>query len=547
MSITTIRRLTGYGAALVLFLFAITSYYSAKTAPLLHAYSPMDDSYIFIRYADNILSGQGVVWNRGGEPTYGASSTTYLALVTIVREFLRHNAALVLQGLSWAMAVILVFALSAVGRVACKTELMRKTPFILFLTATFILTSQPFLYHALTGMETTLAMVVNTLLIGAVLCLLRAPSRNKAILVGLTGYLCYLTRPDTGLYAVLFPALAIWLLIPSNQRLGLFLCCFGSLGLLLGLDLVWKTAIFGSPLPLSYFVKKEGFYNGYIGHQNWNDVGYLLEFFRQAFPFIALIIFTAQRRHLRLLAVFLLPVLVHFAYLFSVVQIMGNNARYYMPALPFLVIPAILTLDDFVADWDKHLAASWQWVVTRLVLLSACVIALSSLVGEKLAGAYRIFVLEAQDRVNGRTQQIGHGPETNWAEAVAAMSHVIASLPAGAVVAMSEVGYPGAVAPQVQIIDLAGLNDNATAHQGFSVARLLQRKPDLIWLPHYHYTRLVAAILDSSSIRDEYDVYPNAFEYGIAIRKDSPYRQHITDELRAARKDFTIESAETQR
>ncbi len=121
------------------------------------------------------------------------------------------------------------------------------------------------------------------------------------------------------------------------------------------------------------------------------------------------------------------------------------------------------------------------------------------------------------------------------------MAKLVSTLPSDAVVAMSEVGYPSALALQVEIIDLEGLNDNLTAHQGFSLKRLLERRPDFIWFPHYHYTKLVLTLLNSEELRSQYEIYPNAFDYGIAICKDSPYRQQI---LRQLEKESTQKKAD---
>jgi len=83
----------------------------------------------------------------------------------------------------------------------------------------------------------------------------------------------------------------------------------------------------------------------------------------------------------------------------------------------------------------------------------------------------------------------------------------------------------GAMAPQVNVIDLSGLNDPQIALHGFSMAALLAQKPDLVWLPFRDYTR--DQFFDSSDFLSEYTIYDGALTYGIALRKESPYYAQI--------------------
>jgi hypothetical protein len=87
---------------------------------------------------------------------------------------------------------------------------------------------------------------------------------------------------------------------------------------------------------------------------------------------------------------------------------------------------------------------------------------------------------------------------------------------------MSEHGLPGALAPQVTIIDVLGLHDPYFAHHGFSTAELFRRQPDVIWLPHADHTQMLRDILDSDDFWQHYAFYPDAFFHGIALRTDAP-------------------------
>jgi hypothetical protein len=108
---------------------------------------------------------------------------------------------------------------------------------------------------------------------------------------------------------------------------------------------------------------------------------------------------------------------------------------------------------------------------------------------------------------------------------------LIAPLPAGTTVAATEVGYLGSRAPQIAIIDLAGLNDTAIALHGFDVTDLLRRAPDIIWMPNTSYTFQRGQMFADHGFLAQYDLYAGAANYGIAIRKDSPVRPQIDRQM----------------
>jgi hypothetical protein len=72
------------------------------------------------------------------------------------------------------------------------------------------------------------------------------------------------------------------------------------------------------------------------------------------------------------------------------------------------------------------------------------------------------------------------------------------------------------------IVDVLGLHDRTFALHGFTTAELWRRRPDAIWMPHPDHTAMVRAILDSDELWTHYDFYPDAFTYGLALRRDGP-------------------------
>ena len=123
-------------------------------------------------------------------------------------------------------------------------------------------------------------------------------------------------------------------------------------------------------------------------------------------------------------------------------------------------------------------------------------------------------------------------PQTSWQAMMASITDdLFAALPPGGTFAASEVGYLAERSPGSNFIDLAGLNNTAIALHGFDMEELLRRKPDVIWMPHTDYTWLRGVMFSDPRLLVAYDVYAEAGNYGLAIRKDSPMRSAIDRQM----------------
>jgi hypothetical protein len=229
--------------------------------------------------------------------------------------------------------------------------------------------------------------------------------------------------------------------------------------------------------------------------------------------------------------VFLVPAALTVLYLLTVRQVMGFAGRYYIPLLPFVVMPALSSADTALR-WGR---LSWR----RVVL--ACVLALGVYAVVRpfelgLERSYTARVIPApiavpSPPVAARTPLQNY---PRWYPTVPAIGDLIAALPPGAAVAASEVGYISAAAPRATIIDLVGLNDTHIGLQGFSMEGLLARKPDLIWFPDTNYTGLRAEMFSDPRLYAQYIVIADMFNFGVAIRRDSPLRGAIERGVRVA-------------
>ncbi|MBN2575048.1 MAG: hypothetical protein JXP73_10835 [Deltaproteobacteria bacterium] len=493
----------------------------AKAAP-----TDFDDAFMYLRYAGNLLAGWGVAWNPGEAPVFGVASLLHLAVVTALRWFLPGLTPAGLLGVaSGAAATGLLAALVAIAAVHSRHRRLRRN--WIFWTAvvlSLVAYREAFVFHAGTGMDTMLSGLANALLVFATLRLGESSRPATVVAATLAALLAVLARPDNALCAVSCPFLALALLAPRPR--GRLLALFGALvacGLAL-LVLVEGLAL-GSPLPLAFFAKQPWYYGGFAGEFSWNPFLFLLVFARSAWPFVVALVLFADGPGWRRAAVLLLPALASIAVLFRFNQIMGHLGRFYYPFLPFFVAAGALEFDAWLARG--------QAVRLRPMLVRAGWAASVLLIGYfslSLAGsAYASHANEQRLVPPGglhlpASQSL---PEMDSWQAAQAVAAIAVAAPPGSTFAMSEHGLPGALAPQVAIVDPLGLHDPYFAHHGFSAAELFRRAPDLIWLPHEDHTQMLHDILGAEDFWAHYDFYPDAFFHGIALRRDGKHHDRL--------------------
>ncbi|MGA8939832.1 MAG: hypothetical protein WB439_11780, partial [Acidobacteriaceae bacterium] len=534
---TNQRRLYNIAAAVLLLLAAIGLVGDMRSA------HPFDDAYMFVRYAMNIRHGLGVSWNLNGVHTYGQTSLLWCGVV------------LVLSYLPMGMAKMLVFAstVSAVGALVAiawsvaanaKSELMSSGWRVLPWIAVPLAGTAIFKGNAYNGMETMLGALLCGLFVGMGLKWQRGEVRPE--LLGLVGVLLFLTRPESALVVVLFPLL-VFALMPGPGWASL-LRLYGVFLAGAALDLLMCKLYFHTALPLSFYMKSWHPYKGYMWSGVWHPEIVLASFLEACELYLMALFFLVRREDWRMVTCCVVPATAVFIYLQTVMQIMGLNARYYIAYLAFLLVPALLVIDRWLAAGEaarenvaEEMDTARRWPGNTLWIRSGMAVALVlfffALTFPGVAkGIRRVenethYGYESANLVTVATAELPQKPWDTMNEQVTDL--LMAKLPRGATVTGSEVGYLGARAAQVNIIDLAGLNDAQIALQGFHMSALLARKPDVIWMPEFSYTYQRGEMFSDPAFYQQYDVYAGAANYGLAIRKDSPFHAQIKLQMQA--------------
>ena len=444
----------------------------------------------------------------------------HLLVVTLLRAVTDLSDAGVLTAVSFVAALLSCVVLIVLGFLSVENAGFRKTWMPLLVVPCLLLGSS-LGYHSLTGMETTLSLLANALLACCVVLWSRSRSLRGLALCLLSAYVSFLTRPDNGLYAWLLPPL---FLVASDRRLWRYSLSYAFLFVLvLVCDGALKKVLLGDFVPLPFFAKSSGFYQGYLGTSKWNAMGEMLSFFREALPFILLAVCMASRRAIPRLVAIAVPMLVTFAYYLTVAQVMGWHSRYYYPSLPFLVLGALVAVDsargpDADSSPSSGYSFSWRVLVALIFLLGT-----SPQIGEAAAQAWQKYVIGAptvfQPRKVYRVAARSPLPPLGWSRGIVEMAMLLDRIPQDVTLAASEYGFIGSQYPKISIVDLVGLNDRQVAHHGFQADYVLSREPDLIWFPHDDYTWAVKQLVENPAFLARYDYYPGAYDYGIAVRR----------------------------
>jgi hypothetical protein len=228
-----------------------------------------DDAFISIRYADNLASGLGLVYNAG-ERVEGYTNLLWtLMLAAAARAGVSPVATARYLGIVWYVAL----TLSLTYRSWRRTDSQR--PF-LPLAAGIVLVSDDFQIWATGGLETSLFAWLS---VQALMLTRLPPTRSRAAVAGCLFALLVMTRPDGLLFAAA-GALSFWF---PRERLTRTRCIHLTLALatpvlvLLGVGIPAKLSYYGELLPTAFYSKSvlepyvsQGlWYLGLFLYKNW--------------------------------------------------------------------------------------------------------------------------------------------------------------------------------------------------------------------------------------------------------------------------------------
>lgn len=214
-----------------------------------------DDAFIAFRYVSNSRLGYGYVWNASPFlPVEGYTSFLWVVLLDGVWRATGWAPPDACNWLSLCFAwLTLVLAGAMIWRVDVGERFASIKPALTGLALLALTTNRTFLCWSSSGLETAMFAFFVTAWIGAACCL---PERTIrwVVLTVLSATLLYLTRPDGMLFVAATVAMVGWAAVSRpGARLGLFVAMTPVLAV--PLHLLWRHRTYGVWIPNTYLAK----------------------------------------------------------------------------------------------------------------------------------------------------------------------------------------------------------------------------------------------------------------------------------------------------
>jgi 16S rRNA (cytosine1402-N4)-methyltransferase len=248
----TLGRLIGIGAALGV--AALVVGMLARLLSLGDWPRTWDDSFMFVRYADNLRLRGALAWNPGAAPAYGLTSVLYVAVVLPVRLVVSSPVLAIMLSSAISGAAALILLLALLRNHASTSDPVARAAGVALVIGTLAAAREMILAHALSGMDTLFAMAYLTAYFLLVRGPAARPTRGWIIAAGVWGGLAYFVRPDLLLFSALIP---LAMLILGSQRRAAIVLLLVSAGVV-GVELLLARLAFGTWLPLPFYLKSAG-------------------------------------------------------------------------------------------------------------------------------------------------------------------------------------------------------------------------------------------------------------------------------------------------
>jgi hypothetical protein len=485
----------------------------------------VDDSYIFLRLAENAVNGYGFRWNINEAPLEGYTSFLYFLInIIAVKFFVIPELFLQIFGITTSIGTIVcVYLLYNEVNPLLRTENL--------ITSILVLISPCFVYWSVAGMETSFYMMF--LMFSLFIYFKKSNTPFSYIATGALFAILYLIRPECivfFIYVLLFTAYQLFK--EKNKFKWLLLICmvFG-FQLIFAPYFIWHLKYFGMLFPNSFYAKVGGGI-----YQIKGGVSYFyihgVDIFKRGWyiiiPFLVLFIFEKKNyKQIFLLGLAIISILItiinggdHFEY-----------ARFLIPVLPlFLVgIPSSLKKAYLFFKNKINYTLFFFSIPTMILILNIK----NPVYSEFIFKPKKPFVVENNNPDEGYKWEIGFIKMGKTLRNISKPGETIAVIPVGAIGYFSE----------MNVIDMAGILNSDIASEPFVEKYIknwrpghnkgdgyyiLAHKPEYIQLVDYLTTspqrvpdpqslffKSVFEIWNSPVFHYEYEFYPIKLSEGI--------------------------------
>jgi len=482
----------------------------------------VDDTFISLRYAWNLVNGYGLVWNAGEPPVEGYTNFSWVLLMAAIIK-LGWDPVLIAKTIGIVTTLVIGILLSVATKRFFKT-----TPLTSLLAFGIWWITPAVHIHAVSGLETSLVSLC--LLSETCLAILWFEQQDRftlAFYAALLGLLGALTRPEAAFFYFVCFGFCLWAAKPAGRRILTWATLVGFI--LPGtVYMAWRVLMFGQLLPNTFYVKSVHglsditkpllYISGYI--LNLGLIPMVLTVFHQLKT-------SEHKDREKTSPMFLIgPTLIFLFAFLAVVPNMGYFYRFLIPVYPLIILMGAPGLDHIVRDFlrSKRFKPSiLLFAILSLAVLFPLNIAIDQRgeVGPLYAArGYGLNLEKTHIRIGKLLAQ--SAPPYRYTVATYSDS--------GAIPFFSK----------WRNIDAGGLNDVAIARHGFSWDELLNKSPEVIVasvsfaLADLHPTRLpfVSQISTKYELIGKYPFRADYWEF-VYVRKDlrgqPDFEQLITD------------------
>lgn len=311
-----------------------------------------EDAFIFFRYVDNLVHGNGLVFNLG-ERVEGFTAPLWVLVLAFLRKILGFE----LRPTSIILGLIL-----STAAIALLIYFEHNHKIFFPLVVTLLVTTSAFRDFATSGFETSLTYL---LLISALICIKREIHFAKPEVVGILLSLLVLNRPESVL--VLF---YVGILVLLKKDLKTVTRFFIPVILLVGGYQIFRMGYFASLLPNTFYAKKGGALYFSQGLNYLRDFIYSYPLTTSIYTALTIYAVANKRLRLKTWKLFIIPVLLTGYVLYAGGDYMhGRSLLIAFIAWSFVLIEPSYDLVRIYSDKVKSNGFALQVMVLAIVFI----------------------------------------------------------------------------------------------------------------------------------------------------------------------------------
>ncbi len=325
-----------------------------------------DDTRIFFRFAENIASGKGIVWNVSDGPVESVTSPLYL-LLFIVPTMLKLNLIVVAKILNVIFLFTSIYYLYKLLTLTVTQESMKVAAMVAILIPFSI---PEIFFETFNGMETTLFLLFTTLM--AFLATKLIIEKNVKLIRTFTivCFVAFLCRPEG---AMIGGILLIWIFLsflkdwPFIKQLVLSYSIFFVVPFILYMG--WRVYYFHDIFPTPYYVKA-GFT---ILRMHANFIKFIGKDFFYVVPLLFIPRYIYQNKSMRAILIASLCVLSYYS-ITNATAAGGGWNRYYLITMIYFKVILFYSLFLLIIELNLTFINTFLNYASKLFLLALTIL-----------------------------------------------------------------------------------------------------------------------------------------------------------------------------